>query len=553
MKLSKLNVAYLVLFFFILIVSCKKESQRLNAVKSFADNVLEKGVDQWSGKNTPLLADGINVDTNKPLEYVYDGSIGVKGQGGAPNSWIMHNLASQQNLFRTLVGLSNLTGDEKYRSAAEKSIRFHFDSLRSECGLLRWGGHQIIDLRTMEPVGHSWRKNFHNHELKNVFPFYELMCDVDKKATADFIRAFWNAHVRDWGKLDFNRHGSYGKKMDNLWDNEFEDPGPFYKTSVLTFLNTGSDLIYAGATLSVLNEEKDGLRWAKLLAKQYVKARHPETGLGAVQYGEQIRHEQPPEGPLTGTLTWTTYGDRAENQFGKDFPDVAREPWVLFDGHIYNVPALVQLELSETLGPEGDEFLRWTVDGLKAYAKYAYEPAGNYFRPMWADETDLTGYVFPRTGYYGKKGKVLNSTKGNELYLFTYARAFRLSKDKEIWEVVRSMMKGLQFGDPGAYGGSPELNMDTGNSDANALFALIELSRAVDDPAYLDLAEVIGNNILKRSFHKGFFLRYKDQAEASFDVTEPLALLSLEAALQGKSKMVPVYSGGRNGLSLKTE
>lgn len=556
MKRSELVVpVYPCLMLLSVLFSCaSRDSHRLDAVRTYADNVLEQGIDRWSGKNTPLLADGIDVNTNEPLKYVYNGEIGVRGEGGPAKDWIIHNLASQQNLFRTLVGLTNLTGEEKYRHAAESAIRYHFDSLRDKSGLLRWGGHQLIDLRTLEPIGHSWRTNVNVHELKNVFPYYELMWDVDKQATIDFIDAFWNAHVKDWSRLEFNRHGNYGMPMGKLWQSEFKNPEPFFESGVLTFVNAGSDLIYSAAKLNLLSGEKEPLEWSVRLADQYVKARHPKTGLGAVQFTKPIRRVQPPEGPLTGLLTFTTYGDRAENQFGKDFPDVAREGWELFGGRIYTTPALMQLEIAGQLGEQGKSFLKWTVDGLKAYAKFGYSPADNHFRPMWADGTDLTGYKFPRTGYYGKEGRTLEPVKADEQFLFTYARAYRLSKDKEIWDVVRSMMKGLQLGDPGALSGeSPDLNMKTDNSNPNTIFALLELSRARNDRSFLHLAEVVGDNILERSFHKGFFLADKDETMAKFDAIEPLALLSLEATLLGKPELVATYSGGRNGLTLKTE
>jgi len=556
MKTRKILYSVILIIVTIFYVSCKssKESERLKAVKTFADNVLEKGLDRWSGHNTPLLADGINVDTGEPIEYVYDGRAGVRGEGGAANHWIIHNLASQQNLFRTFVGLTNLTGDEKYREAAEKSIRFHFDSLRSESGLLRWGGHQLIDLRTFKTVGHAWRTNVHSHELKDVFPFYELMWDVDKEATATFIRAFWNAHVLNWETLEFNRHGGFGKKESKLWGSEFKQSEPFFEADGLTFLNTGSDLIYAGGMLYMLNGEEGSLRWSKLLAEQYVRARHPETGLGAYQFSKPTRHTQPPEGPLTGLLTFSNYGDRAENQFGKDFPGVAREGWALFDGGMYTVPALMQMELAERTGEKGNEFLKWTVDGLKAYAKYGYNPEENNFRPMWADGTDLTDYAFSRTGYYGPQGRVLKPSSADELYLFSYARAYRLSKDPDIWEVIRSINKGLQLGDPGAEPGKDaQMNMVTDNSNPYAIFALLEMNRATKDPAFLNLAEVIGDNILRSKFSKGFFLTARDKGNARFNVIEPLALLSLEAALRGKPELIPVFSGGSNHMDLKTE
>ncbi|MCX6332919.1 MAG: pectate lyase [Bacteroidia bacterium] len=544
-------------------ISCKKEdkNRRLNAVRIFADNVLEKGIDRWSGKNTPLLADGINVITNEPLEYVYDGSTGAMGEGGPPNKWIIHNLANQQNLFRTFVALSNLTGDPKYREAAEKSIRFHFDSLRDESGLFHWGGHEFIDLRTLKPIGHAWRQNLHSHELKDVYPYYDLMWEVDKEKTAEFIRAFWNAHVIDWSRLDFNRHGVYNKKMGQLWNSEYHQPEPFFEGDGLTFLNTGSDLIYAGSILYSLSGDEGALTWSKRLAEQYVRARHPKTDLGAYQFSKPIRKKQPPDGPLTGLLTYSDYGDRAENQFGKDFPGIALEGWALFDGAgIYTTPALMQLELAEKLGDKGKEFIGWTLSGLYAYAKYAYNCADNTFRPMWADGTDLTGYAFPRTGYYGPEGHVLKPSKADELFLFTYQRAVRFSMHTKCWRyfldrdtsIVRSIWRGLGLGDPGTQH-SRDINWKTDNSSPYVIFALIERHKVTGDKGTLRLAKKVADNLLARSFHKGFFVSDEKSTIAEFDAIEPLALLALEAALRGEPEKVPVFSGGMNHLDLKTE
>ena len=564
----KTNIKVPFLFLFLVLItgisiSCKKEkgNQRLIAVRTFADNVLEKGIDRWSGKNTPLLADGINTDTNEPLEYVYDGSTGVRGEGGPPNKWIMHNLANQQNLFRTFVALSNLTGDPKYREAAEKSIRFHFDSLRDESGLFHWGGHEFIDLRTLKPIGHAWRQNLHSHELKNVYPFYDLMWEVDKEKTAEFIRAFWNAHVIDWSRLDFNRHGAYNKKMGQLWNSEYHQPEPFFEGDGLTFLNTGSDLIYAGSILYSLNGEEGALTWSKRLAEQYVRARHPKTGLGAYQFSKPIRHKQPPDGPLTGQFTFSDYGDRAENQFGRDFPGVALEGWELFNGDgIYTLPALMQLELAERLGDKGKEFIDWTLSGLYAYAKYAYKTADNTFSPMWADGTDLTGYTFKRTGYYGPEGHVLKPSKADELYLFTYSRALRFSMHTKCWQyfldrdtsIIRSIWRGLGLGDPGTQH-SRDINWDTDNSSPYVIFALLEWHKVWRDRGSLRLAERVADNLLARSFHNGFFVSDEKSTIAEFDAIEPLALLALEAALRGEPEKVPVFSGGRNHIDLKTE
>ena len=505
------------------------DAARFEAVVTFANNVLEKGRDRYGEKPTPLLVDGINVDTFEPVTWVHRGE-----------AWIPSNLASQQILFRTLTGLSNLTGDPRYKQAALDAIAYHFDLLRSPCGLLFWGGHRFVDLRTGNFVGEQ-----NSHELKFSLPFYQLMWDLNPAATEQYLKALWNAHVLDWATLDMNRHGRYGKEMGTLWENTFEDPEPFFEADGLTFLNCGSDLIYAGALLYRFTGDEDALTWSKRLAQQYVKARHPETGLGVYQYTKPVRRQQPPEtGPLPTT---SNYGDRAENQFGAEFGEVAREGYMLRNpGSIYGNNAILQLQLAELLGDEGNEFLTWTRDGLLAFARHGYDPETNLCRPMWADGTDLTDYVMKRDGYYGKAGTVIRVQSAPPLLLWSYTLAHRLTGDPAIWETARAMARGNGLGDPGtAPGVEMQVNLDTANADPVALYAVLEMIRIVDNPAYRDLARRIGDNIVRQRFHKGFFLPSADHINANFDALDPLALLALDALLRGKPEAVPRYNSGR--------
>ncbi len=86
----------------------------LNAVREFADNVLKYGRDTYGPKHTPLFVDGLNIHTHEPVKWI------------APNGdrWILSNQASQQNLFRTLDGLTRVTGDPKYKQALDKALSF---------------------------------------------------------------------------------------------------------------------------------------------------------------------------------------------------------------------------------------------------------------------------------------------------------------------------------------------------------------------------------------------------------------------------------------------
>ena len=164
------------------------------------------------------------------------------------------------------------------------------------------------------------------------------------------------------------------KKWDNYGIANIINLNHSLKVMDLRFSTPGQILYMQGAFSTPLTGEEGALTWSKRLAEQYVRARHPKTDLGAYQFSKPIRHKQPPDGPLTGLFTFSDYGDRAENQFGKDFPGVALEGWELFNGSgIYTAPALMQLELAERLGDKGKEFIDWTLSGLYAYAKYAYK------------------------------------------------------------------------------------------------------------------------------------------------------------------------------------
>jgi len=509
------------------------DDARLQAVRTFADNVLEKGRDRFSGQNTPLFVDGIHVDTAEPVQWVFQ-----------DERFTISNLASQQNLFRTFDVLSRFTGEPQYRQAAEAAFRYHFEHLASDCGLLRWGGHQFVDLATLQPAG---RFDANCHEFKMTFPYYELMWEVNSEAAAKFIRAFWNAHVLNWGNLDMNRHGAYGRPMGQLWNSTYEHPEPFFEGRGLTFLNCGTDLIYAGAMLYKLAGEEGAFEWAERLARQYVRARHPETGLGVYQYSKPIREQQPPEVMSEGRHTYSSYGDRAENQFRQEFGDIAREGYAIFSGgSIYATNALVQLHLAECLGAKGENFLAWTIDGMKAYVKYGYMPETNQFRPMWADGTDLTGFVFPRFGYYGPAGRTLSLSNAGPSFLASYARAFRLTRDPELWEIVQSIARGNGLGDIGGTPGkTPSMNYDTASANPEAIFAVLEIYRAIPHQAYLDLARCLADNIVEQRFHKGFFLPLEEHVHAFFNEVDPFAILAVEAALQNRLDELPPYVDSR--------
>ena len=532
-----------------------EDEKRLELVREYADRILEQGIDRWSGENTPLLSDGQNVETGEPVIWRYDGE-----------EYIISNMANQQNLFRILTGLSNLTGDSKYVDAAKASIRYHIEHLVDDSGLFRWGGHQFIDLQTLEPVG---RFDADQHEFKNNFPYYELMWETDPEATARFIRAFWNAHIFDWEILDMNRHGRWDLEMGDLWDNPFGNPEPFFEGDGLTFINAGSDLMYAAGMLYGFNGEQEALEWSQRLYGMYVNARHPDTGLGVYQYSRPRQRNEPIIPMSDVRHTYSSYGDRAANQFGPQsefaqlygediFGDMPREGWRHWGGtikSIYVQNGFLLLAMAELLGEAGSYFLEGTADGLLALAEQAYLPEKNHFIPMWADGTDLRPLAeqidrIPY-GYYCRRDdcdpkSVWIAQDADMEFLMTYARAYRLTGEELFWEMSRNIAKGLGLGEIGLRPGEGVLlNLNAPGSDYEEIFALLELYRSSEDKQFLDRARIVADRMIEAHFHNGFFLPSPNHLNADYNRLEPLAILSLDAVLRNDPELVPAHIGSR--------
>ncbi|UCE46588.1 MAG: hypothetical protein JSW47_13305, partial [Phycisphaerales bacterium] len=248
-----------------------QSTKYLDAVRNFAHNVLKYGRDTYGPKHTPLFVDGLNIHTREPVKWI------------APNGgrWILSNLASQQNLFRVLDGLTKTTGDPKYKQAAMDAIKYAFENLRTPGGLFYWGQITAYDALGDTPCGDTSRESIKLH-----YPYYELMWEVDPDATKKLIESLWCSHVMDWSNLDFNRIGITTANLEEPWNHEYKADPMFFesKHGGCGFFVTASSLIQAGTTLYKLSHHEQSLVWSKRLAHRYVQTRHPKTGIASRMY-----------------------------------------------------------------------------------------------------------------------------------------------------------------------------------------------------------------------------------------------------------------------------
>ncbi|GAB4057838.1 hypothetical protein [Uliginosibacterium sediminicola] len=505
----------------------------------YADTVLSKYRDPYHG--TPLFFDGCDSFTGKPVTWRnVDGT-----------DWEPSNIASQQNLFRLLSGLSTLTGRADYKQAAKDAIAYHFEHA-DKSGLLCWGGHSFLDMKTLKAVGPENKNQV--HELKHHYPFYELMYETNAAATSRLVKAVWNSHILDWDTIELSRHGEYGKELveEGFWDKpRNENLEILREAKGLSFVNVGNDLIYAACQSFLAEGDQGALNWAEFMSWQYVRSRYPETGLGCYQFNRPTKREEPPTDENDPKYTFSFFGDRAQRQFGPEYGKVAMEAWVLFKMDeealngpqgIYGDASLAQVSMARQLGERGKKLMDWTVSGLEAYAQYAYDPASNEIKPMFADGKDLTGQHIPRYGYYGKAGIEFRREKISPIMLLSYATAWAASGKQSLWPTVAAMARHFGLGnwnpaDPAR----PEVNLETRANDAILLFAVLEVARTTGAAAYIDLAKAIGESIFRQRAHRGFFLPSEQHIHARFDDAEPLALAALLGTLEGKGAQMPVF------------
>lgn len=499
------------------------QNEASRALKEYADEVLRLG----RRKDKPIFADGCYVESGRPVIWRFTDGREVP----------VANLTNQQNMFRALCAYARLTGKEEYEKALRDAFSYYFEHLQDEGGLLYMGGHHFVNFETGEHQGIPEKGEV--HELKDCFPFYELMLEADKAAAARYIEGFWNAHVYHWDKLEISRHGQYGLEARKVWDHEYHKPEPFFETSGLSFLNAGNDLIYSAGMLAAATGEEAPLIWAKRLAGQYVDARNPLTGVGGYQFSRPKKTQDTTDDNETRSF----FGDRAFRQLGPEFGDIALEGNLLLPNQAncmcyHNV--LMQLHLAELLGRRGEIFAEQTLDGYEAYLKNAYCWENNTFRPMWSDGTDLSGFALKRNGYYGKAGRTFEPSPVGVNFFFSALRAYRFSKREIFWDAARNIAKHNGLGDIGSRpgeGAAPAL--DTDNASPLALLGVRELYLTAGETVYGSLADRIAENILKT--RTGGFFGGVRNGIVRFDQLEPFALAAyLDMYAEGASR-IPVF------------
>ena len=541
----------------------------LKAASLFADTAIQHGRDRYSGKDMPLFADCLHTDHLKAPRAMTSHRSGTE-----PKPTVWSSFQNQQNLMRLLASLSQLTGDSKYVRAAGDAAEYMFNNYwYPESGVLHWGGHGYVDLATENRYGMKGVV----HEIEDVYPYWELLRAVDADRGEMLMKGIWEANIKDWDALHYNRHGDFKKQVDhaNTWNRSWNGYKPPKISGDLSFISVALDMAYAAYSLGYQKQEAAPRIWAERLLNLIIKQRDPETGIWP-----NLMHPQSAK--------------RGLNIFGRKYPQ-ATEPRVYVGNQLNHTitQMMGMLTIVENAQKYGhvDEMapIKAAVEQhIIGFLNAAYTPESNKLRSIVIDGTDLTDFRIKgpfKTAklYFGaKEGGAFLPQNITPLFTAVCARGYRVSGGESAFrDYLRTMFNAFGLGDIGAdKNAEPSLNFDTTALEPAFIFACVDLFRVEPKTEFLAMAEHIGDNLIQVRQHadSGLFTLEDDfilhnrimdtpalqeshegqsvieilqdsHKTANLDAMEPLALLSIYAAQTGQYDIMPAWTAG--GLYLK--
>ena len=381
------------------------DASRFQVLLDYIDNVNTIGKDLGG---TPLIADVYDRFTKKTGQWRSATKAGI-----ATTS----NLAYKGGWYRTLDGLSVLTGDKKYSDETKEIYQYYIDNYIEEIsGLPIWGGHAAVNLDTGSPY---YVYDAKYHELKEAGVYMEPFFKANSKIGTQITKNIVDSHISNWEWLRFNRHGQYMSEVHpkdevGSWEDwktwttrildEKEGVGMPLVSPEISFRATGQDLAYTLSTMAKYtdNEEdrKSARTWAKNILQTYYRLEHPDTYFGgdmANSFGiedydefmEQNGEWYLPQNYDTAVLKG--YCDRWYRQYAEDLVDqgfrAKEDMWQEQECFVQRgMPNnLLELYTARNLGldtEEGAYILERAVGKLAKFIDIAYYPETNEYISM---------------------------------------------------------------------------------------------------------------------------------------------------------------------------
>lgn len=237
----------------------------LKVVRRYADTMIEKGRDTYGPEKSLLLLSALDRRKPAPLTTCPAAPTGVRdmdrvGQENGP--LVGANPSHDQNLLRLLYALSEITGEPRYRQAADAELKWFFTHTAwPQTGLLPWGEHMSWDVMADKQ---ATRCREPRHELGKPWMLWDRSYELAPEGCAAFADALWEHQIYDHKTGAFDRHASPHKHK----------PGDDYDLP-----RHAGMYIYTWSKAYKHTRDEKYLHYIDVLLSRFEKRRDPNTKL----------------------------------------------------------------------------------------------------------------------------------------------------------------------------------------------------------------------------------------------------------------------------------
>jgi hypothetical protein len=179
----------------------------LRLVKGYADALIEHGTDKYGNMASPMILSMLDRAKLRPFSTMPEAPHGIRASDRVTPYGCNINL--DQNMYRVLYSLSAITGDDKYKVAADAALATFLRVAPSPVTkLLAWGEHLCWDIKSDKPNSNDGHLT---HEPKRPTILFEKLYDLNSEVMIDYCDGLWEHQIHDHNTGNFSRHAQYHK------------------------------------------------------------------------------------------------------------------------------------------------------------------------------------------------------------------------------------------------------------------------------------------------------------------------------------------------------
>ncbi len=237
----------------------------LAVVRRYADTMIERGCDVYGPQETRLMLSALDRHTLRPLTTCPAPPAGVRDMdrvGEEKGPLVGANPFHDENLLRLLYALTEITGDPRYREAADAGLKWFFTHAAwPQTGLLPWGEHMSWEVVQDRRAS---RCRVPRHEMGRPWMLWDRSFELARDGCARFATALWEHQIADHETGAFDRHAS---PHEHKPADDYDLPrhaGMYISTWAKAYRHT---------------RDEKYLHFIDVLLRRFEAKRDPETGL----------------------------------------------------------------------------------------------------------------------------------------------------------------------------------------------------------------------------------------------------------------------------------